>query len=401
DRYQRTFAHELGHLFGLFHNSRDLAPDTGWDVENLLGLGKVMPGTKFDIMRGGLLTPEAWVDDITYEFFLDSECVDCTGDTGDFISEAPWVTLAFPRFGGETILNPVFQFPRFVRATPSLPGAQVFVRALGRSGEVLEEIGVIPNFETEAGAPLQSAAVSVTFSSLIDVGSIESIQVVAGGKVRAARQRSPNPPEVTVLSPRPGQTLSGPFEVTWQSRDRDGDPLTYIVQYSSGYDSQGRQRWVPLATGLRENRLVSDTRYLAGTANGTLRVVASDGLNTTLAAVDGLFVPGEKPPQVTIAEPGEAGEFLEGSLVTFQASAYDWETGILPDDQILWTSDVDGMLGSGATLQTGDLSPGLHRITVSAKDEAGGRASDQIEVRIRSNPLAGALQAARLKLAGN
>ncbi|MCB1037761.1 MAG: hypothetical protein KDD47_28265, partial [Acidobacteria bacterium] len=105
DRYQRTFAHELGHLFGLFHNSRDLAPDTGWDVENLLGLGKVMPGTKFDIMRGGLLTPEAWVDDITYEFFLDSECIDCTGDTGDFISEAPWVTLAFPRFGGETILN--------------------------------------------------------------------------------------------------------------------------------------------------------------------------------------------------------------------------------------------------------------------------------------------------------
>ena len=48
-RYKRTYAHELGHNFGLGHSSSTIAPDVGWDVyrpAGRLGLGHVMPRTK-------------------------------------------------------------------------------------------------------------------------------------------------------------------------------------------------------------------------------------------------------------------------------------------------------------------------------------------------------------------
>ena len=74
-RHQRTYAHEVGHNFGLFHNSSQSAT-IGIDVEHHLwiteALPKIKPTTQKDIMFAGLLTFEAWVRPSNYTFFYDA-----------------------------------------------------------------------------------------------------------------------------------------------------------------------------------------------------------------------------------------------------------------------------------------------------------------------------------------
>jgi hypothetical protein len=73
NRYQRTVAHELGHDFGLQHNT--LTTNViGIDVEHHLHLTEnlpvIKPASLKDIMYAGLFTPEAWVAPSSYNFFF-------------------------------------------------------------------------------------------------------------------------------------------------------------------------------------------------------------------------------------------------------------------------------------------------------------------------------------------
>ncbi len=393
DRGQRTFAHEMGHLFGLFHNFRDIAPDTGWDVENLMQMGEVKTGDKYDILYPGLLTPQAWIDDITYEFLLDSDCFACEGDIGGIKKPYPYLTAVVGVEPGEATLGPVFEFPRYTKPSVSVPGGRVLFQALNSRGRVIEQIATIPNFESEAGEEVKTAPIAVTFSALED---LQVIQLVEGERVTARRVRSPNAPQLLIESPKRGQTLEGPFAVSWQARDPDGDQLTFMVQYSSGYDREGRQLWVPLEVNQKGTRIVADTKYLAGSRDASVRVIASDGFNTTLAEVSGLSLPVENAPKIKIVG-NKTSEYQEGSLVILQASVYDREDGILTDEEVLWTSNRDGALSKSATLQTANLSPGAHRLTVRATDTSGLTSEDHIEINILPSSLAKALKSSRLE----
>lgn len=89
-RHQRTYAHELGHNFGLGHNSNTLAPDTGWDTGARLDgnpagnntTGRVKPSSLNDIMVGGQLTNSAWVNQTTYASFLGNAVLAPDGPAG-------------------------------------------------------------------------------------------------------------------------------------------------------------------------------------------------------------------------------------------------------------------------------------------------------------------------------
>jgi hypothetical protein len=82
-RHQRTFAHELGHNFGLPHPDSATLDQVGWDVGARLvnnppgnnTTGRVKGVNLFDIMVGGQLTNSAWVNTTTYNFFLGSSIV--------------------------------------------------------------------------------------------------------------------------------------------------------------------------------------------------------------------------------------------------------------------------------------------------------------------------------------
>ena len=62
---------------------------------------------------------------------------------------------------------------------------------------------------------------------------------------------------------------------------------------------------------------------------------------------------------------------LEGQTIIFEGSATDPDEGELSGDALIWTSSIEGEIGTGTTFERADLSPGTHIITLLAIDSQG------------------------------
>lgn len=94
--------------------------------------------------------------------------------------------------------------------------------------------------------------------------------------------------------------------------------------------------------------------------------------------------PENTPPTASIVSPADGDAFDEGSSVTFQGSATDTEDGTLTGSSLVWTSDLDGQLGTGETVETSSLSAGDHTISLTATDSDG--AAGQASISITTSP---------------
>src|SRR4051812_42637420 len=88
----------------------------------------------------------------------------------------------------------------------------------------------------------------------------------------------------------------------------------------------------------------------------------------------GQAVPGA--PTIRIAAPPTGSVFALGAPIPLGATAAD-ESGADLGAAIVWESDVDGALGTGATLQT-VLSIGLHTVRATVTDADGRTSSDHV-----------------------
>jgi len=87
-------------------------------------------------------------------------------------------------------------------------------------------------------------------------------------------------------------------------------------------------------------------------------------------------------PVVTITSPKDGDVFIVGEEITFSGTATDSTTGSLPDEALIWTSDRDGEIGQGGTFTSSDLSEGVHKITLSATNNAGDTGSATIQITV-------------------
>ncbi|WP_341503671.1 S8 family serine peptidase [Gallaecimonas sp. GXIMD4217] len=94
-------------------------------------------------------------------------------------------------------------------------------------------------------------------------------------------------------------------------------------------------------------------------------------LNSWTLDITGAADPGANlPPAINVAEPIDNSLHLPGEMVTFSAEATDPEEGLV-NDSLVWTSSIDGVIGTGASFGRNDLSQGSHQITVTATDSEG------------------------------
>ena len=202
---------------------------------------------------------------------------------------------------------------------------------------------------------------------------IGRLVVLKDGSVVGELIRSSNAPEIT-LSPFPEIGYQDTtLNLSWSASDEDSDPLSYSV----GYNCDGNDVWIPLAANLTVPTFnVNLMQLQEGTC--TLKVTASDGVNSTFALSE-TFMPPPKGPIVRINASTEA--YPVGDPIYISGQAYDLRDGAIPPENYHWYSDRDGDLGIGNPLSA-TLSEGSHNLTLYVLDSGGntsvGTASIQV-----------------------
>ena len=105
-----------------------------------------------------------------------------------------------------------------------------------------------------------------------------------------------------------------------------------------------------------------------------------DDANTGTDVIDITIT--NSPPVATITSPSHGSSYDTGALVSFIGTGEDFEDGTLTGTSLVWTSSIDGALGTGTSLVDIPLSDGSHVITLIATDSDSATGIDTIIVRV-------------------
>jgi alpha-tubulin suppressor-like RCC1 family protein len=206
-------------------------------------------------------------------------------------------------------------------------------------------------------------------------------------KVIWSQSISPYRPTVTMTSPATGSTLpgTGPLTVSWNASDASGEPLEFSVMYSA----DGGSSWSPIANNLTTASTSIDAGQLTGAnGNGIIRVIASDGVNAGSDEAQALTVP-PKAPTVAIDAPTSGATFTAAQAVPLQGWASDPQDGSLSGAELTWTSNIDGVLGTGSLIVADGLSVGVHQITLTAVTSDGRTATATTQITVNPDTIPG------------
>jgi len=88
-------------------------------------------------------------------------------------------------------------------------------------------------------------------------------------------------------------------------------------------------------------------------------------------------------PELSVASPVNGAVFAWGAPIAFAGAASDVEEGDL-GASLVWTSNLDGPLGTGSSFSSASLSCGTHTVTVSVTDRHGERDAQALVVGVGS-----------------
>ena len=396
----RIFAHEIAHLMGRRHTNTgecgDVDPDTDWPYATAriqdygldgYGFGWLVssssavknPNNTYDYMSycGSLANGNVWTSSWTYEhIYSETLELQTTGMAAHPLAASqPYFIASGLVYTDDTAaLDPIWVITSTV--TPENPpaGTGYCLEAQDGSGTPLSshcfDLAFV-NYETGEATNVDGFNLMLPYPN-----GVTRIVLKKGTAELAVQSVSANAPVVTVLSPNGGETwaATGTYTITWTTNDADGDPLTYSVLYSPD-----ESNWMPIGATITQTQLAVNAAELAGSTNARIRVLASDGANTSADESDAPFTVGRKPPQAFIISPEADSATLEGTPVLLEGTAYDLEDGTLGDAALNWSSSRDGDLGTGAQVLT-TLSLGQHTLTLTATDSDANTVAATVQV---------------------
>jgi hypothetical protein len=422
-RFQRTFAHEIGHCWGLSHNTTSIgvvAIDVEHQLRDPLLIAQIMPATKKDIMYAGLNTADAWVASGSYLDCLNDARSACTaidgadGDASDGAgaNDVPEGAIPVLRLSGshDHLLRTValdHAMPNeLVLPTADNPAGNVLIESFDSRGARLASIRLDTRGCRESCAdPSHQHRFTSLFVNLprwIDgreAAQIEVREISRGvpGKRLANLRRSAHAPEiatfaVTAVGPDAAgvgsaqfnpsvDRLEGVARISWSATDADGDALVADLLYSPN----GGDAWLPVTVAETSGMFEFDTCDLPASrgANGRFRIRVSDGMNSVdVVSSQAMLFGNSQPPDVHIIAPNSATTYPAGATVLLHGAAWDIDDQLLPENSITWTSSRDGLLGGGRLFVRRNLSVGVHTITLRGTDSGGLSAERAITLTI-------------------
>jgi hypothetical protein len=240
-----------------------------------------------------------------------------------------------------------------------------------------------PDIEPSSNSSVEVNSFSVqAFVSTPTTGTIATIRLVQNRTfLGSAQPISGSKPTATVLFPNGGESLSdSTTNISWSATDPDGDALSYSVLFSP--DSGAT--WNAITTDHTTTSLVVPLNALGQTRFGLIRVQASDGFNIGEDVSDATFVTPNIPPEVQIISPFNGDNFAGVQLVVLQASSFDVEDGIVAGNRLNWTSNIDGFLGSGPTVEilASSLPENKHTIALTGSDSVESMTTATVNITI-------------------
>lgn len=394
-------AHELAHTYNRFHamfcraeggvpypyaNGKISGDQSGPDALYGFNISKqvVYPPTWSDLMT---YCSWQWMSDFTTEGLmsylqspsakiaalpLDLAQVDRLLVTGVIDSQAHLATL-----------EPIYLIPGVTEVDPRIPGDYAIVLRNG-TGDELARYAFTP--ETgQAGPPLPGAEAPVVqrllFTELVPfVPGTNRVEIVGpDSSVLGGVQAGASAPQVTLLAPNGGETLSGAtVDVSWSAQDPDGDPLHFTLQFSPDNGAT----WEVVAQNLTVTSMGLDATNIHAAAQAKFRVWVSDGIHTASDESDGSFAVANRPPLVSILQPEDGVTIAAGQTLGLVGSVDNSDQIPLTPAQLTWVSDLDGALGFGEKVSIASLSVGSHTISFQADSGSGSVVSVTVRVNV-------------------
>lgn len=126
------------------------------------------------------------------------------------------------------------------------------------------------------------------------------------------------------------------------------------------------------------SRILTTVRPVSSLAGIT---VTGGVLNASAALAGGT---GNTAPTVTISSPSNGSSVVQGTSVTFTGSSTDAQDGSLSAG-IVWTSNLMGQIGTGASFSRSDLTVGTHTVTASSTDSGALTGTAVVQISVTSN----------------
>jgi subtilisin-like proprotein convertase family protein len=328
--------------------------------------------------------PNQWISDFTYEglldFFRSGSGAAATAGVGGEVTNRLLVIGTIDPATMAVQLQPLFIVPNAGELKERVPGPYAIVLRDAGGGE-LARYPFTPSTVHEGPGVGPDRSVDLLYiNELVPfVDGTSKVEIVGPTGVLYSVSAGAGAPSVTLLSPNGGETLDQPVvPISWTSNDPDGDLLTFSLQYSK----DGGATWEIVAQYLEGDHVDLDAANIGRTEQGKFRILVSDGVHTASDDSDGVFVVPNRFPSVSITEPTGPLTIAVGQTLSLEGEAYDVDTGTLTDEQLQWSSDIDGVLGTGASLSVATLSVGQHTITFRADDGEGGVSTATVAVTV-------------------
>lgn len=183
------------------------------------------------------------------------------------------------------------------------------------------------------------------------------------------------PPVITMSAPPDGATYSLGTLITLSaaaSDAEDGNLDASILWYSDPDGFLGYGSSLAVSSLTFGNHVI----YAEVTDSGGLTQEDWNSISITAA---------NTPPTVTVTAPMNGAIYPSGETISFQATAQDTQDGNLTTG-ILWTSNLDGALGTGGSLPPRLLSTGVHTLTASVSDDGSPALTGSHSVQVTVSP---------------
>lgn len=400
----RTLAHELGHNYGREHvdqtasslscgGSTPADPDTSYPYDTCtIGANNTYNG--FDTQTQSLLLPASvgdlmsyatvrWTSKYTWDAILAEVVASSAADVQAAAVQAPNAAMLLvtgmvtPTQGSgrfETFYllpegaAPQAELLKQFTAAVQMAAASAdpyLIRQLDSNGATLAETQLVLATAHDDAGPALPFAQYITFNA-----QTKRVQLVQSNKVLAEKSASATAPTLTLQAPvldAATQTMN----LQWLAFDNDNTlagGFTDVIFFTVQYSPDNGVTWYNLLVQYPWLAATVDTDLLPGSNSALVRVLASDGFNTTIAT-SAPFALAKHAPTPDIGGITEGERMPYTGTITLLGLGLDAEDGGVPADKLSWTiSGPTPASGTGSQLELSQLAPGAYTATLTATD---------------------------------